>query len=210
MWSRTSPTVREPSQAAFQSASVHPSAKLRTSAWVSSNRRASSAARTLPPIASRSYAVGVRAGRRAAAPVAPRPRARITQVEIPTYAVLIVGGGLAGIRAAIAAVSTDPRLRVAMASKVYPMRSHTVSAEGGCAAVLREPDSFEGHAFDTIKGSDYLADQDVVEIFVREAPLEIIQLEHWGCPWSREPDGHISVRPFGGLTTWRTCFEIGS
>jgi succinate dehydrogenase flavoprotein subunit len=127
-------------------------------------------------------------------------------VEIPTYDVLIVGGGLAGIRAAIAAVSTDPRLRVAMASKVYPMRSHTVSAEGGCAAVLREPDTFDGHAFDTIKGSDYLADQDVVEIFVREAPLEVIQLEHWGCPWSRDAEGRIAVRPFGGMTTWRTCF----
>jgi fumarate reductase flavoprotein subunit len=127
-------------------------------------------------------------------------------VEIPTYDVLIVGGGLAGLRAAIAAVSTDPTLRVALVSKVYPMRSHTVSAEGGCAAVLREPDSFENHAFDTVKGSDYLADQDVVDIFVREAPLEVIQLEHWGCPWSREPDGTISVRPFGGMTTWRTCF----
>jgi fumarate reductase flavoprotein subunit len=127
-------------------------------------------------------------------------------VEIPSCDVLVVGGGLAGIRAAIAVVSTDPSLRVAMASKVYPMRSHTVSAEGGCAAVLREPDSFDSHAFDTIKGSDYLADQDVVEIFVREAPLEVVQLEHWGCPWSREPDGRISVRPFGGMTTWRTCF----
>ena len=127
-------------------------------------------------------------------------------VEIPTYDVLVVGGGLAGIRAAIAAAETDPKLRVAMVSKVYPMRSHTVSAEGGCAAVLREPDSFDGHAFDTIKGSDYLADQDVVEVFVREAPLEVIQMEHWGCPWSREPDGRISVRPFGGMTTWRTCF----
>ena len=71
-------------------------------------------------------------------------------MEIPTYDLLIIGGGLAGIRAAIAAVESDPALRVALVSKVYPMRSHTVSAEGGCAAVLREPDSFEGHAFDTI------------------------------------------------------------
>src|SRR5215470_2917136 len=123
-----------------------------------------------------------------------------------TYDVLIVGGGLAGLRAAIAAVSTNPRASIALVSKVYPMRSHTVSAEGGAAAVLREPDSFESHAFDTVKGSDYLADQDVVEVFVREAPLEIIQMEHWGCPWSREPDGTISVRPFGGMTTWRTVF----
>jgi fumarate reductase flavoprotein subunit len=127
-------------------------------------------------------------------------------VEIPTHDVLIVGGGLAGLRAAIAAVSTDPTLSVAMVSKVYPMRSHTVSAEGGCAAVMREPDSFESHAFDTVKGSDYLADQDAVEVFVREAPLEVIQLEHWGCPWNRDPDGRVSVRPFGGMTTWRTCF----
>lgn len=127
-------------------------------------------------------------------------------MEIPSCDVLVVGGGLAGLRAAIAAAEIDPGLRVVVVSKVYPMRSHTVSAEGGCAAVLREPDSFDSHAFDTIKGSDYLADQDVVEVFVREAPLEVIQLEHWGCPWSREPDGRISVRPFGGMTTWRTCF----
>jgi fumarate reductase flavoprotein subunit len=119
---------------------------------------------------------------------------------------LIIGGGAAGIRAAIAAAQTDPRLRIAMVSKVYPMRSHTVSAEGGAAAVLRDEDSLDGHAFDTVKGSDYLADQDVVEAFVREAPGEINQLERWGCPWSREPDGRISVRPFGGMTTWRTCF----
>src|SRR2546430_7608212 len=93
-----------------------------------------------------------------------------------------------------------------MVSKVYPMRSHTVSAEGGAAAAIGPGDSFETHAFDTIKGSDYLADQDVVEAFVREAPVEIIQMEHWGCPWSRNPDGSIAVRPFGGMTTWRTCF----
>ncbi len=127
-------------------------------------------------------------------------------MEIPRYDVLIVGGGAAGIRAAIAAAETDPRLRIAMVSKVYPMRSHTVSAEGGTAAVLREDDSLDGHAFDTVKGSDYLADQAVVEFFVREAPGELIQLEHWGCPWSRDADGRLSVRPFGGMTTWRTCF----
>jgi fumarate reductase flavoprotein subunit len=120
--------------------------------------------------------------------------------------VVIVGGGAAGLRAAIAAVETSDRLRVALVSKVYPMRSHTVSAEGGAAAVLRDDDTFDGHAYDTIKGSDYLADQDVVETFVEQAPAELIQMEHWGCPWSREPDGQISVRPFGGMTTWRTLF----
>ncbi len=126
--------------------------------------------------------------------------------DFASYDVLVVGGGLAGIRAAIAAVEADPRVKVGMVSKVYPMRSHTVSAEGGAAAVLAPGDSFETHAFDTIKGSDYLADQDVVEAFVREAPVEVIQMEHWGCPWSRNPDGTIAVRPFGGMTTWRTCF----
>lgn len=126
----------------------------------------------------------------------------------PDYDVLIIGAGGAGIRAAIAAAETDPKLRIALASKVYPMRSHTVSAEGGAAAVLREDtgDSFDTHAFDTIKGGDYLADQDAVALFVREAPQEVIRMEHWGCPWNREADGRISIRPFGGMTTWRTCF----
>src|SRR6059058_347444 len=128
------------------------------------------------------------------------------QVDFESYDVLVVGGGLAGLRAAIAAVEANPRVRVGLVSKVYPMRSHTVSAEGGAAAVMTKEDSYESHAFDTIKGSDYLADQDVVEAFVREAPLEITQMEHWGCPWSRDPDGKISARPFGGMTTWRTCF----
>jgi fumarate reductase flavoprotein subunit len=127
-------------------------------------------------------------------------------MDFESYDVLVVGGGLAGIRAAIAAVDANPRLKIAMVSKVYPMRSHTVSAEGGAAAVLRPEDSYQTHAFDTIKGSDYLADQDVVEAFVREAPIEVIQMEHWGCPWNRDPDGKISARPFGGMTTWRTCF----
>ncbi|HET7465149.1 MAG TPA: FAD-binding protein [Candidatus Dormibacteraeota bacterium] len=123
-----------------------------------------------------------------------------------SYDVLIVGGGLAGIRAAIAVAETNPRLKIGMVSKVYPMRSHTVSAEGGAAAVMAANDSYDTHAFDTIKGSDYLADQDVVEAFVREAPLEIVQMEHWGCPWSRNADGTIAVRPFGGMSTWRTVF----
>ncbi len=123
-----------------------------------------------------------------------------------SYDVLIVGGGLAGLRAAIAAAEMNPRLKIGLVSKVYPMRSHTVSAEGGAAAAIAPDDSYETHAFDTVKGSDYLADQDVVEAFVREAPVEIIQMEHWGCPWSRNPDGTIAVRPFGGMTTWRTVF----
>jgi fumarate reductase flavoprotein subunit len=126
-------------------------------------------------------------------------------MDIINHDVVIVGGGAAGIRAAIAAVETSERLSVALISKVYPMRSHTVSAEGGAAAVLRD-DTFDGHAYDTIKGSDYLADQDVVETFVAQAPQELIQMEHWGCPWSRDPDGRVSVRAFGGMTTWRTLF----
>jgi fumarate reductase flavoprotein subunit len=127
-------------------------------------------------------------------------------LEFPVYDVLIVGGGGAGLRAAIAAAEIDPNLKILIVSKVYPMRSHTVSAEGGAAAALRPEDSWENHAFDTVKGSDYISDQFVVETFVREAPIELIQLEHWGCPWSRDPDGKISARPFGGMTTWRTCF----
>src|SRR5438874_11657012 len=128
------------------------------------------------------------------------------EVDPINYDVLIVGGGLAGIRAAIAVAETNPRLKIGMVSKVYPMRSHTVSAEGGAAAVMSKDDSYDTHAFDTVKGSDYLADQDVVDAFVREAPLEVVQMEHWGCPWSRNADGSVAVRPFGGMTTWRTVF----
>ena len=120
--------------------------------------------------------------------------------------VLIVGGGGAGLRAAIAVAELNPKLSVAMVSKVYPMRSHTVSAEGGAAAVIKPNDSLEAHIKDTVTGSDWLADQDAVEAFVREAPAEMIQLEHWGCPWSREPDGSVAVRPFGGMAIERTWF----
>ncbi len=127
-------------------------------------------------------------------------------MDVSSCDVLIVGGGGAGLRAAIAVAETNPRLRVAVVSKVYPMRSHTVSAEGGAAAVIKAADSLDDHAYDTISGSDWLADQDAVEAFVKEAPEEMVQLEHWGCPWSREPDGHVAVRPFGGMKIQRTWF----
>jgi fumarate reductase flavoprotein subunit len=120
--------------------------------------------------------------------------------------VLVVGGGGAGLRAAVAVAETHPELRVAVISKVYPMRSHTVSAEGGAAAVIKADDRLDEHAYDTISGGDWLCDQDAVEAFVKEAPQEMLRLEHWGCPWSREPDGHIAVRPFGGMKIERTWF----
>ncbi|HKB03075.1 MAG TPA: fumarate reductase (quinol) flavoprotein subunit [Gemmataceae bacterium] len=124
----------------------------------------------------------------------------------PSYDVVLVGGGGAGLRAAIAIAQADPRLRVAVVSKVYPMRSHTVSAEGGAAAVIRADDSLDDHAYDTISGGDWLCDQDAVEAFVKESPEEMLRLEHWGCPWSREADGRIAVRPFGGMKKMRTWF----
>lgn len=120
--------------------------------------------------------------------------------------VLIVGGGGAGLRAALAVAETDPSLTVAVLSKVYPMRSHTVSAEGGAAAVIGAGDSLDEHCYDTISGGDWLCDQDAVEAFVAEAPRELIQLEHWGCPWSRESDGRVAVRPFGGMKRQRTWY----
>jgi fumarate reductase flavoprotein subunit len=120
--------------------------------------------------------------------------------------VLIVGGGGAGLRAAIAIAETNPGLDVAVVSKVYPMRSHTVSAEGGAAGVIAADDSLEEHCYDTVSGSDWLGDQDAIEAFVREAPEELLQLEHWGCPWSRRPDGRVAVRAFGGMKKMRTWF----
>ncbi|NUT44143.1 MAG: fumarate reductase (quinol) flavoprotein subunit [Thermoactinospora sp.] len=120
--------------------------------------------------------------------------------------VLIVGGGGAGLRAAIAVAECDPTLEVAVVSKVYPMRSHTVSAEGGAAGVIGIDDTLDEHCYDTISGGDWLCDQDAVEMFIAEAPKELIQLEHWGCPWSREPDGRVAVRPFGGMKKERTWY----
>src|SRR5438128_11385737 len=109
-------------------------------------------------------------------------------MENLTCDVLIVGGGGAGLRAAIAVTETHPGLRVAVISKVYPMRSHTVSAEGGAAAVIKADDSLDHHAYDTISGGDWLSDQDAVEAFVQEATEEMLGLVHWCRPRHREPD----------------------
>src|SRR3990172_12063446 len=122
---------------------------------------------------------------------------------------LIIGGGAAGLGAATAAAQLHPRLNIAIVSKVSPMRSHTVSAEGGAGGVIKSNDSLDEHIQDTISGSDWLADQDAVELFAREAPGELLQLEHWGCPWSREPDGGGAGRPFGGTQKERTWFAAG-
>ncbi len=127
-------------------------------------------------------------------------------MEVSNHDVLLVGGGGAGLRAAIAVSEVNPKLNVAVVSKVYPMRSHTVSAEGGAAGVINPGDTLDEHAYDTVSGGDWLCDQDAVEAFVMEAPQELLQLEHWGCPWSREPDGHIAVRAFGGMKNMRTWF----
>ena len=123
-----------------------------------------------------------------------------------SHDIVVVGGGGAGLRAAIAIAETSPQLDVAVVSKVYPMRSHTVSAEGGAAGVIAPDDSLDEHAYDTVSGGDWLCDQDAVEAFVQEAQRELMQLEHWGCPWSRQPDGRIAVRAFGGMKKMRTWF----
>lgn len=123
-----------------------------------------------------------------------------------TADIVIVGAGGGGLRAAIAAAQHNENLRIALVSKVYPMRSHTVAAEGGSAGVIQAHDTFDQHFDDTVAGSDWLADQDVVEYFVEQCPQEMLQLEHWGCPWSRRADGTINVRAFGGMKTERTWF----
>jgi len=120
--------------------------------------------------------------------------------------VVIIGAGGAGLRAAIALAEADPGLRIALLSKVYPMRSHTCAAEGGAAGVIKGDDSLDLHFGDTVGGGDWLCDQDAVEFFINEAPKELTQLEHWGCPWSREKDGAVGVRPFGGMKMKRTWF----
>jgi fumarate reductase flavoprotein subunit len=127
-------------------------------------------------------------------------------VQVVQADVVVVGGGGAGLRAAIAAAERDAKLRVALVSKVVPMRSHTVAAEGGAAGVTRGEDSLEHHFNDTVSGGDWLCDQDVVEYFVAHCTEELVQLENWGCPWSRKEDGHVNTRYFGGMTVPRTWF----
>jgi succinate dehydrogenase / fumarate reductase flavoprotein subunit len=129
-------------------------------------------------------------------------------VESIEFDLIICGSGLAGLRAAIEAARKGPKLKIGIISKVQVMRSHSVSAEGGTAAVLFEDegDTIESHIYDTVKGSDFLADQDVAERLCVEMPRQVYQLDHWGMPWSRREDGRIAQRNFGGYSFPRATF----
>ena len=123
--------------------------------------------------------------------------------------VIIIGSGLAGLRAAIAVKQQG--VSCAVVSMVYPTRSHSVAAQGGINAALRNradaaDDSYEKHAYDTVKGSDFLADQQAAMTLTREAIPRIYELENWGCPFSRDEHGKIAQRPFGGAGVPRTCY----
>ena len=123
---------------------------------------------------------------------------------MPVYDVLIIGAGLAGQRAALAAA--DAGATVGLMSKVHPVRSHSNAAAGGINAALNPEDSWESHAFDTVKGSDYLGDQDAIEIMCREAPDEILVLEHLGVTFHRDTEGRLGTRAFGGASAARTYY----
>src|ERR687883_600507 len=123
---------------------------------------------------------------------------------MPQHDVLVIGAGLAGQRAALAAA--DAGASVGIISKVHPVRSHSNAAQGGINAALDPQDSWESHAFDTVKGSDYLGDQDAIEIMCREAPNEILWLEHAGVTFHRNETGHLGTRAFGGASAARTYY----
>ncbi|MGZ5331093.1 MAG: FAD-binding protein [Solirubrobacterales bacterium] len=123
---------------------------------------------------------------------------------MPNHDVLVIGAGLAGQRAALAAA--EQGVNVGIISKVHPVRSHSNAAQGGINAALNEDDSWESHAFDTVKGSDYLADQDAVEIMCREAPEELLHLEHLGVTFHRNEEGRLGTRAFGGASAARTYY----
>ena len=129
-------------------------------------------------------------------------------VETIEFDLIICGSGLAGLRAAIEAARKNSKIKIGIVSKVQVMRSHSVSAEGGTAAVLFEDegDTIESHIYDTVKGSDFLADQDVAKVLCEEMPTQVRQLEHWGMPWSRRNDGRIDQRNFGGYSFPRATY----
>src|SRR5215467_4621811 len=143
---------------------------------------------------------------------APAVNGRAYPVEDHTYDVIVVGAGGSGLRAVVGC--SEAGLRTACISKVFPTRSHTVAAQGGIAAALGNmgEDDWRWHMYDTVKGSDWLGDQDAIEYLCRNAPAAVYELEHWGIPFSRTEDGRIYQRPFGGMTTYygkgiaqRTC-----
>ena len=117
---------------------------------------------------------------------------------MPQHDVLVIGAGLAGQRAALAAA--EGGASVGIISKVHPVRSHSNAAQGGINAALQAEDTWESHAFDTIKGSDYLGDQDAIEVMCREAPSELLELEHWGVTFHRNEEGRLGTRAFGGAS----------
>src|SRR3954468_23720210 len=123
---------------------------------------------------------------------------------MPEHDVLVIGAGLAGQRAALSAAQAGAS--VAILSKVHPVRSHSNAAQGGINAALNPEDSWESHAYDTVKGSDYLGDQDAIEIMCREAPEELLHLEHIGVTFHRNEEGLLGTRAFGGASAARTYY----
>ncbi|HKA65674.1 MAG TPA: FAD-binding protein, partial [Methyloceanibacter sp.] len=132
---------------------------------------------------------------------APNINGRAYPIIDHTYDVVVVGAGGAGLRAVVGA--SEAGLRTACITKVFPTRSHTVAAQGGIAAALGNmgPDDWRWHMYDTVKGSDWLGDQDAIEYLCKSAPEAVYELEHWGVPFSRNDEGKILQRAFGGMTT---------